>query len=65
VALVPLGFFQWKGWLVWPAILFALRFIRMTPIYDPEPLDPDRRFGAVVTLIIFVLCFMPSPLKFN
>jgi hypothetical protein len=37
----------------------------MTPIYDPEPLDPDRRFGAVVTLIIFVLCFMPSPLKFN
>ena len=65
IVLVPLGFFQWKGWLVWAAILFGLRFIRMAPIYDPEPLDPDRRFGAVVTLIIFMLCFMPSPLKFN
>jgi membrane-associated protease RseP (regulator of RpoE activity) len=65
VALVPLGFFQWKGWLVWAVILFALRFVRMMPIYDPEPLDPDRRFAAMVTLIIFVLCFMPAPLKFN
>ena len=65
IALIPLGYFQWRGWLVWAAILFGLRFIRMAPIYDPEPLDPDRRFGAVVTLIIFLLCFMPSPLKFN
>lgn len=61
-ALVPLGYFQWQGWWVWAALLFALRFIRMAPIYDPTPLDPNRRFGAVIALAVFLLCFMPNPI---
>jgi membrane-associated protease RseP (regulator of RpoE activity) len=60
--LIPLGAFLWWGWLVWAIILFALRFFRMAPIYDPAPLDPNRRFGAVVALVVFLLCFMPDPL---
>jgi hypothetical protein len=35
----------------------------MAPIYDPAPLDPNRKFGAVVALAVFVLCFMTSPLS--
>ena len=61
--LIPLGFFVWKGWYFWAAILLGLRFFRMAPIYDPTPLDPDRRFGAVIALIVFLLCFMANPLK--
>ena len=62
-ALIGLFFLTgWQGWLLWAVILFALRFFRMAPIYDPTPLDPDRRFVAVIALVVFVLCFMPSPL---
>jgi membrane-associated protease RseP (regulator of RpoE activity) len=62
LALVPLGIFLWRGWLIWAVILLGLRFFRMAPIYDPTPLDPNRRFGAFLALVVFILCFMASPL---
>lgn len=62
LALVPLGIFLWRGWLIWATILLGLRFFRMAPIYDPTPLDPNRRFGTFLALVVFILCFMPSPL---
>lgn len=62
IALVPLGIFLWRGWLIWATILLGLRFFRMAPIYDPTPLDPNRRFSALLALVVFVLCFMPSPI---
>lgn len=61
LCLLPLGYFFWSGWYVWAALLFGARFIRIAPIYDPAPLDPPRRFAAFLTLIVFVLCFMPAP----
>ncbi len=60
--LVVLGIFLWRGWLLWALILLGLRFFRMAPIYDPVPLDPNRRFAAFLALVVFILCFMPSPL---
>lgn len=62
LALLPLGIFLWHGWLLWAVLLVALRFFRMPPIYDPTPLDPNRRFGAFLALVVFILCFMPSPI---
>jgi membrane-associated protease RseP (regulator of RpoE activity) len=62
LALVPLGIFLWRGWLIWAVILLGLRFFRMAPIYDPTPLDPNRRLGAFLALVVFTLCFMASPL---
>ena len=44
-----------------PVFLFIIRFFRFVPIFDPEPLNPARRFGAVISLLVFILCFMPSP----
>jgi membrane-associated protease RseP (regulator of RpoE activity) len=64
LALIPLGIFLWKGWYFWAALLLGLRFFRMAPIYDPTPLDPDRRFGAFLTLVVFLLCFMANPIKY-
>jgi len=60
--LLPLGIFLWRGWLIWAVLLVALRFFRMPPIYDPMPLDPNRRFGVFLALVVFILCFMPSPI---
>jgi membrane-associated protease RseP (regulator of RpoE activity) len=62
VALIPLAIWQWPGWYFWAALLFGLRFFRAAPIYDPTPLDPNRRFGVAIALIVFILCFMPKPL---
>jgi hypothetical protein len=62
LALVPLGVYLWWGWLVWAILLLCLRFFRMAPIYDPTPLDPNRRFGAFLALVVFLFCFMPSPI---
>ncbi len=45
IILVLLGMFVWRGWLLWAAILLGLRFLRIAPIYDPTPLDPNRRYG--------------------
>jgi hypothetical protein len=39
----------------------VIRFFRFIPIFDSEPLDPRRRLAAALTLIVFLLCFMPSP----
>jgi membrane-associated protease RseP (regulator of RpoE activity) len=61
ILLIPMGYL-WRGWLIWAVILFGVRFFRMAPIYDPTPLDPNRRLGAVIALLIFVLCFMANPL---
>ncbi|MHB8500493.1 MAG: site-2 protease family protein [Candidatus Acidiferrales bacterium] len=62
LALIPVGYFFWYGWYVWAALLFGLRFLRIAPIYDPAPLAPPRRFAAFLTLVVFILCFMPAPI---
>ncbi len=62
VILIALAAFHfWIGWYVWGALLFIIRFFRFVPIFDPEPLNPARRFGALISLLVFILCFMPSP----
>jgi membrane-associated protease RseP (regulator of RpoE activity) len=65
VALILLGFFHfWQGWYIWGGLLFAIRFLRVAPIYDLVPLDASRRWAAFCALLIFVLCFMPAPFYF-
>jgi membrane-associated protease RseP (regulator of RpoE activity) len=62
LVLIPLAIWLWPGWFFWAALLIGLRFFRAAPIYDPTPLDPSRRFGAIIALIVFILCFMAKPL---
>jgi membrane-associated protease RseP (regulator of RpoE activity) len=62
LGLISLGYFHyWMGWYIWGGLLLGIRFFRSLPIYHPEPLDVDRRAAALLTLLIFVLCFMPAP----
>jgi membrane-associated protease RseP (regulator of RpoE activity) len=65
VGLLVLGALHfWQGWYVWGLMLLGMRFLRIAPIYDSAALDSKRRFGALCTLIVFLLCFMASPILF-
>jgi len=59
--LVLLGYRFWPGWYIWAALLLGIRFLRTLPIYNPEPLDNRRRAAALLSLLIFLLSFMPAP----
>ena len=62
VGLAILGFW-WPGWWLWFGILLIVAR-RHPPLVRPaEVLDSPRRIVAVMTLIIFLLVFVPVPLS--
>jgi membrane-associated protease RseP (regulator of RpoE activity) len=62
IGLIVLAHFTWAVWYFWAALLLGLGFLRVAPVYDDTPLDPARKFGALVTLGVFLVCFMPVPI---
>ncbi len=59
--LVVLGFFSPTWWLLTLLILLFGRF-HAEPLDQITPLDPGRRFLAVLGLVIFLFVFTPVPL---
>ncbi|HEV2522197.1 MAG TPA: site-2 protease family protein [Candidatus Acidoferrales bacterium] len=60
--LIPLGYFFWGGWILWSVLLLAIGF-RHPPLLNRwEQLDRPRLLWAAFAVLIFVLCFMPTPL---
>lgn len=55
----------WPGWFMWAAILLVLGFRHPALMDRWEPLDHRRRVWAAVALVIFLLCFMPMPFRFD
>lgn len=49
-------------WLLWVVLMLFFGRIYATPLDMITPLDKRRRMLAIVTLIIFVLVFVPAPL---
>jgi membrane-associated protease RseP (regulator of RpoE activity) len=65
VALLVMGYYLFEGWFLW-AVMGWLTTLRQPAILDPYvPLDRQSRLIAGLTLVIFVLCFMPVPLSMN
>jgi len=62
--MVAAGIFWWTGWLVWAMLIF---FIIGTghppPLNDLVELGLTRKAIAYLTLILFILLFMPNPLQ--
>ncbi|MCZ6632363.1 MAG: site-2 protease family protein [bacterium] len=55
---------RWPGWLVW-LFMGSIMGRRHPPPDDPYlPLDPVRKWVGYVSLVIFVLCFIPRPIYF-
>ncbi len=64
IFLFALGVFLHRSiWFVWAGLLFGLRFLRTAPLHDSSPLDSRRKLGALLALIVFLLCFMPDPVQ--
>jgi membrane-associated protease RseP (regulator of RpoE activity) len=62
LSLIPMGRFLWEGWYVWAGLLLLLRF-RHPPLIDPwERLDRKRWVWAAIAVVIFIICFMPTPI---
>lgn len=62
LALGALGWF-WPGWLLWCLLTLLLR-LHHPPVVDEQvPLDRRRRAVAWLTLVLFLLSFMPVPVS--
>ncbi len=62
VVLAGLGIF-WSGWWLWAALIFFLGRYYAEPLDQITPLDGRRRFLAILTLVVFILTFIPVPLQ--
>jgi len=51
-------------WGLWIVLIFFLGRIYAEPLDDVTPLDGRRRWLAIFTLLLFVLVFVPIPLRF-
>ena len=57
-----MGFF-WQGWWLWTMLIWLFGQQHATPLDDITPLTARQRLLAAGTLIIFVLTFIPVPLR--
>jgi Zn-dependent protease len=58
-----MGIFFWIGWFVWVLLLFFLGLKHPHITDEDKPLSPRRRFMGYLMLIIFILSFIPDPIK--
>ena len=61
LALVPLGIFYWRAWLVWAALLFFFA-LRHPVIFDITPLGRKRVGLGILAAVIFLLTFTVVPI---
>jgi len=60
---VVMGVFFWAGWLVW-AVLAAFLGLRHPQVMDEDaPLSRGRKIVFALVVLIFVLSFVPDPVK--
>lgn len=62
IVLLGMGLFFSPMWYVWATLAFLFGFRHPVLLDRWEPIDSKRRIWAFVALVIFVLCFMPTPL---
>lgn len=58
-----LGSSGWEGWLLWAALMMILGIKHPPVLYWETPLDPKRRFVGLLSLVIFLITFIPEPFK--
>ncbi len=58
-----LEFEGWLGWLLWALILTFLGTKHPPTFYDEIDIGAKRKLIAILALLIFVVCFIPVPIK--
>ena len=59
--LVICGLLFWKGWLFWAGLIAFLGWRHPPPYQFWVPLDRRRRVLGIITIVVFVLTFSPTP----
>jgi membrane-associated protease RseP (regulator of RpoE activity) len=55
----------WMGWIVWAILFTVLMRAGHPPVLDEaEPLGVTRWLVALIGLLVFMLCFIPTPISF-
>lgn len=64
-ALILLGVWSWPvlAYLLFGILLLIMKLSHPPTLFDYHPLDKNRRFMALVALIIFLLTFIPVPVQ--
>jgi Zn-dependent protease len=57
-----LGIF-WSGWWLWALLLYFLGRAYAQPLDQITPLDPVRKALGVLAIVVFLLTFVPVPLR--
>lgn len=58
-----LGITFWVGWFIWAFIILILGMKHPRIIDEEIPLSPRRKFMGFIALAIFILSFIPDPIK--
>ena len=62
--LVWLGLRVWSGWMFWAAVLALMTRLGHPPTLDDDrPLGLRRLVGAVGTLLLLIVTFVPEPIR--
>ncbi len=60
---VVMGVLFWVGWFVWALLLIFLGLRHPRIVDETGPLSPRRKFLGYLLVVIFVLSFIPDPIK--
>lgn len=58
-----MAIFFWIGWLIWAFLIVVLGLRHPRVVDEATPLSPRRRFIGFVMMVIFILSFIPDPIK--
>jgi len=53
----------WSGWILWAVLLTLMGTKHPPTMYEDAELDMKRRILGLVSLLIFIGCFTPMPMK--
>ncbi|MCX5830979.1 MAG: site-2 protease family protein [Deltaproteobacteria bacterium] len=58
-----IGLYGWEGWALWALLMLFLGIKHPPVLYWEMPIDPTRRYIALISLLIFIITFIPAPFK--
>ncbi|MBF0517691.1 MAG: site-2 protease family protein [Nitrospirae bacterium] len=61
VCLLIMGEMYWPGWWFWAILMTVLRLKHPPVLFGDIPIDPTRLKAAAISLVIFVVKFVPVP----
>jgi membrane-associated protease RseP (regulator of RpoE activity) len=63
IVFAVMGVFFWVGWFVWALLILVLGLKHPRVWDEPSPLGRGRTITAVLLFFIFLICFIPDPVK--